>query len=101
MQCSILQVSALLLCKFKKQLKQDGEKTINWLKFGIPFVLFWLVGFVYYASEDMNPDMRFGFFCGAATGLVIGSVFGVWHLIDSHRRLNGILKQIEEIKAGE
>lgn len=84
-----------------KRINDYKRFSINWLKFGIPFVLFWLVGFVYYASEDMNQDMRFGFFCGAATGLVIGSVFGVWHLIDSHRRLNGMLKQIEEIKAGE
>ena len=64
-------------------------------------MLFWIVGFVYYASRDMNPDVRFGFFGGAATGLVIGSVFGIWHLVDSHRRLNGILKQINEIKTGE
>ena len=84
-----------------KRINDYKRLSINWLKFGIPFVLFWIVGFVYYASRDMNPDVRFGFFGGAATGLVIGSVFGIWHLVDSHRRLNGILKQINEIKTGE
>lgn len=40
-------------------------------------------------------------FCGAIVGAVIGGAIGIYHLIQSRRRLNRILKQIEEIKSGE
>lgn len=74
----------------------------RWLCGAIPFVALWLAGFVYYASAAMADDgEREGFFCGCAIGLVIGATLGVLHLYKSRRRLNGILRQIDELKNAE
>lgn len=77
-----------------------SANSINWLKFGIPFIMLWLPGFMYYASRNMGAEEQNGFFCGAVVGAVIGGAIGVYYLINSRRRLNGILNQIEEIKSG-
>lgn len=83
-----------------KRINDYKRFSINWLKFGIPFIMFWLPGFMYYASRNMGAEEQNGFFCGAVVGAVIGGAIGVYYLINSRRRLNGILNQIEEIKSG-
>lgn len=83
-----------------KRINDYKRFSINWLKFGIPFIMVWLPGFMYYASRNMGDEEQNGFFCGAVVGAVIGGAIGVYYLINSRRRLNGILNQIEEIKSG-
>ena len=70
----------------------------TWLKFSIPFLCLWLVCFFYIVSKKMDGDMLSGVVVGGIIGLFIGGAFGVKYLVDSHRRLNGILQQIEDIK---
>lgn len=65
------------------------------------FLVAWLVGLFYFASCNMSIDLQRGFFCGGIVGVVVGGTIGIFHLIQSRRRLNRILKQIEEIKSGE
>lgn len=83
-----------------KRINDYKRFSINWLKFGIPFVMVWISGFMYYASRNMVAAEQKGFFCGAIVGAVIGGAIGVYQLVNSRRRLNGILNQIEEIKSG-
>lgn len=83
-----------------KRINDYKRFSINWLKFGIPFIMLWLPGFMYYASRNMGAEEQNGFFCGAIVGAIIGGAIGVYYLINSRRRLNGILNQIEEIKSG-
>ncbi len=83
-----------------KRINDYKRFSINWLKFGIPFIMLWLPGFMYYASRNMGAEEQKGFFCGAIVGAIIGGAIGVYYLINSRRRLNGILNQIEEIKSG-
>lgn len=80
-----------------KRINDYRRFSVNWLKFSIPFLVLWLIGFIYYASRGMNPEMRMGFFCGSMIGVVIGVVAGVCQLMSSRRRLDRILKQIEEV----
>lgn len=70
----------------------------NWLRFSIPILVIWIGFFLYYAMGDMNTEFRIGFVCGAVIGVVIGITAGLMHLRKSRRRMNGILKQIEELK---
>ncbi len=98
MKESLLTGDLLVVAKHINDYKQFS---IDWLKFGIPFIIVWLSGFFYYASRNMDTDYQIGFFCGAIVGAVIGGAIGIYHLIQSRRRLNRILKQIEEIKSGE
>lgn len=53
---------------------------------------------MYYAMGDMNTEASIGFVCGAAIGVVIGLVVGLMHLRKSRRRMDGILRQIDELK---
>lgn len=71
----------------------------RWLCIAIPVVIVWLATFVRYSYAAMdNADMREGFVYGCVTGLVVGGGVGAMHLLKSRRRLNGILRQIEEMK---
>ena len=70
----------------------------NWLRFSIPVLVVWIGCFMYYAMGDMSSDARVGFVCGAAIGAVVGLVAGLMHLRKSRQRMNGILRQIEELK---
>lgn len=70
----------------------------NWLRFSIPVLFVWTGCFMYYATGDMNSDTRIGFACGAAIGVVIGLAAGLMHLRKSRRRMDGILRQIDELK---
>ena len=71
----------------------------RWLCSAIPMIGLWLTAFVYYVSLAMtDPDERKGFFYGCLMGVVIGATLGALHLQKSHRRLNNMLRQIEELK---
>ena len=70
----------------------------NWLRFSMPVLVVWIGCFMYYAMGDMNSDARIGFLCGAAIGAVVGLVAGLMHLRKSRQRMDGILRQIEELK---
>lgn len=74
----------------------------RWLCCAIPMVCLWLAAFVYYASAAMTvPDEREGFFYGCLVGVVLGGTCGALHLRKSRRRLNRMLRQIEEVKSVE
>lgn len=73
----------------------------NWLKFSIPFLCVWVALFMYYIGGGMAPDFRSGALCGGIIGLVVGTVCGLIYLAQSRQRLNGVLRQIEELRGGE
>ena len=70
----------------------------NWLKVSIPFLIIWLVCLFYYASQQMEGDKLTGFFWGGVVGGIIGGVCGVIYLWQSRKRLNKVLRQIDELK---
>ena len=70
----------------------------TWLKFGMPFLAIWLVCFFFIVYNHSDLDMASGAIFGGIIGAFIGGALGVKYLIDSRRRLNGILQQIEDIK---
>lgn len=72
----------------------------NWLRFSIPFLCVWLGGFFYYCLQDMDSDAGRGVVVGGAIGGMIGTVCGIIYLVQSRRRLNRVLQQIEEIRNG-
>ena len=72
----------------------------NWLRFSIPFLCVWLGGFFYYCLQDMGSDAGRGVVVGGAIGGMIGTVCGIIYLVQSRRRLNRVLQQIEEIRNG-
>lgn len=70
----------------------------NWLKFSVPFLILWLTGFFHFAARGASPDFAGGLVAGGLTGGVIATVMGVINYRQSAKRLNGILKQIDEMK---
>lgn len=83
------------------RIAQYKKLTNDWLKLSIPTVCVWIACFVYYCSQGMNAEMRAGFYWGVAAGIAAGGAMGVWHLAVSRRRLNGILRQIDDIRGGQ
>ena len=73
----------------------------TWLKFSLPFLALWLVCFFCIVYNHSDLDMASGAIYGGIIGAFIGGALGVKYLIDSHRRLNDILQQIEDIKTTE
>ncbi len=72
----------------------------NWLKFSIPFLAVWLVGFFHYSVEGAADHLVNPMLWGGAIGGLSGLGCGIWFVVQSHRRLNGVLRQIEEMKKG-
>lgn len=70
----------------------------NWLKFSIPFLILWVIGFFHYLSGNICSDFTQGIICGGIVGLVVGLTLGIINYRQSMKRLNGILKQIDEMK---
>ncbi|MGN0234518.1 MAG: hypothetical protein ACI4B5_08880 [Bacteroidaceae bacterium] len=70
----------------------------NWLKFSIPTLLVWLFFFFYSLSESYGGEELKGMVYGGMVGLVIGLTLGLTHLYKSRKRMDNILKQIEEIR---
>lgn len=72
----------------------------NWLRFSVPFLCLWLGGFFYYCCQNMDADASRGALVGGAIGGVIGTACGIIYLVQSRRRLNRVLQQIEEVRNG-
>lgn len=70
----------------------------NWLKFSVPFLILWLTGFFHFATRGTSSDFASGLVAGGITGGVIATVLGIINYRQSTKRLNGILKQIDEMK---
>lgn len=72
----------------------------NWLRFSIPFLCLWLGGFFYYYVQNMDANACRGPLVGGVIGGVIGTACGIIYLVQSRRRLNSVLQQIEELRNG-
>lgn len=72
----------------------------NWLRFSVPFLCVWLGGFFYYCCQNMEADASRGALVGGAIGGVIGAACGIIYLVQSRRRLNSVLQQIEDLQNG-
>lgn len=70
----------------------------NWLKFSIPFLVLWVIGFFHYLSGNACSDFIHGVIYGGIVGLAVGLTLGIINYRQSMKRLNGILKQIDEMK---
>ncbi len=71
----------------------------RWLiYFGIPVLVLWLGLFFYFVGQNAGDFAR-GMIVGGIIGGVIGGICGVRYYLDSMHRVNGILAQIEELKA--
>ncbi len=71
----------------------------SWLLyFGIPVLVLWLGLFFYFVGQNAGDFAR-GMLVGGIVGGIIGGICGVRYYLDSMRRVNGILAQIEELRA--
>lgn len=70
----------------------------NWLKFSIPFLVLWVIVFFHYLSGNACSDFTHGVIYGGIVGLAVGLTLGIINYRQSMKRLNGILKQIDEMK---
>lgn len=70
----------------------------NWLKFSIPFLVLWVIGFFHYLSGNACSDFTHGVIHGGIVGLAVGLTLGIINYRQSKKRINGILKQIDEMK---
>lgn len=70
----------------------------KWLKFAIPFLLAWFTALFYYIGRDLNSAFSRTLFCGCLAGLVIGCILDFFHFMKSQKRLNDLLRDIEEVR---
>lgn len=70
----------------------------NWLKFSIPFLVLWVIGFFHYLSGNACSDFTHGVIHGGIVGLAVGLTLGIINYRQSKKRINGILKQIDKMK---
>ena len=68
------------------------------LYFGIPILVLWLGLFFYFVGQNAGDFAR-GMIVGGVIGGIIGGICGVRYYLDSMRRVNGMLAQIEELKS--
>ena len=69
----------------------------NWLLFGIPMCILWLIWFFYEASKDNDLPMSNGLIWGGAIGAVIGTIIGLRIHFKTQRQYQEVIEQIEEI----
>lgn len=70
----------------------------QWLKFSIPFLMLWLALFYKILVDKIQGELLSGAFYGGVIGLIIGSLCGFIQIYKSRKRMNNILKEIEEMK---
>lgn len=76
------------------------KKTCNrWLCFSLPFLLAWVTALAILCRDLLDPELHKSFVAGGICGLAIGGIAGVMHLLQTRRRLDNILRQIDEINA--
>lgn len=97
--------TCISLNRKKKSRPTVAEKIIkykrfgnNWLKFSIPFLVLWVIGFFHYLSGNACSDFTHGAIYGGILGLAVGLTLGIINYRQSMKRINGILKQIDEMK---
>lgn len=97
--------TCISLNRKKKSRPTVAEKIIkykrfgnNWLKFSIPFLVLWVIGFFHYLSGNAYSDFTHGVIYGGIVGLAVGLTLGIINYRQSMKRINGILKQIDEMK---
>ena len=69
----------------------------NWLLFGIPMCMLWLIWFFYEACKDSIHPMSNGLIWGGAIGAVIGTIIGLRIHFKTQRQYQEVIEQIEEI----
>ena len=69
----------------------------NWLLFGIPMCMLWLIWFFYEASKDNDLPMSNGLIWGGAIGAVIGTIIGLRIHFKTQHQYQEVIEQIEEI----
>ena len=72
----------------------------NWYKIAIPMLVIWFGLMMYEMTKvlDLTSSMAIGFYCGAATGAIIGGVAGFRINKKVVRKATEILEQIEELQ---
>ncbi len=70
----------------------------NWLKFTIAFIVLCGIGFIHSHSGQACSDFTHGVIYGGIVGLAVGLTLGIINYRQSMKRINGILKQIDEMK---
>ena len=74
----------------------------NWYKIAIPMLVIWFGLMMYEMTQilDLKSSMAIGFYCGAATGAIIGGIAGFRINMKIVRKTTEILEQIEELQRG-
>lgn len=74
----------------------------NWYKIAIPMLVIWFGLMMYEMTQilDLKSSMTIGFYCGAATGAIIGGIAGFRINMKIVRKTTEILEQIEELQRG-
>lgn len=72
----------------------------NWYKIAIPMLVIWFALMMYEMTQilDLKSSMAIGFYCGAATGAIIGGIAGFRINKKVVRKATEILEQIEELQ---
>lgn len=70
----------------------------RWLRFSIPFIICWIVGFAYeiMTLTGISADEQHGLLIGGAIGAIIGAIIGIIAYRRTQRLANEIIDQIND-----
>ena len=91
------------LCEVSKHLVTIKKLYIRWRTFGIPFVILWLLWFVYELSESYNgtdesvKGLVRGILTGGIIGGIGGAIVGTIAYLKMKKDLNKTIKEIEDL----
>jgi len=85
------------LVEARKKVARAKKFDAQWLFFGIPMVILWLMWFAYECFQQISFPAVNGLLYGGVIGGIIGAIFGFKIHFKTQRQYQDIIDQIEEI----
>ena len=87
------------LIEARRKVASAKKFEADWLKFGIPAVIFWISWFFYETYQMNNTTFAEGIFWGGVVGGLIGAFCGIRIHLKTQHQYQDIIDQIEDLTA--
>lgn len=80
----------------RNKILRTKRMNASWLRFGIPFLIIWIVWFIF---ETIHLPSSEAILIGGCIGIIFGLIFGIQSYRKTQRQLSEVIQQIEEFTA--